>query len=159
MTFRQAKQVAAFKFIPTALDGSEIARYVGEFVVPAGLAATDIIEMGGLPAGHIPTSVKIAWPSIDSGSTITCDVGILSGTFGDAKQTAGARTMGNEFNAADTTARAGGVSVIAKYAGLALAVAEVDRGIGIKIVGAIGTLVTGGVIRMIAEYTPAPIGM
>ena len=81
---------------------------------------------------------------------LALDVGILSGTPGD---TISARTMSNEFFAADTTARTGGVSRMTKSTGLRIVPTGSDRSIGVKITAAAATQAstTTGKFRLIVE--------
>lgn len=115
----------------------------GEFTVPAGLAAGDVIEMLFLPAGVSVVDVMLLADDLDSNGTPTLalDVGIVSGMAGDDDP---ARTCGNEFFAADTTARAGGVARMSRIGGFRVPRSDTRRGIGIKVATAAATLAVGG---------------
>ena len=158
MALFQSKQVLLQKAIPAAISGVDLVPITGEFVVPAGLAINDIIEMGGLPAGHIPSDVLIHWPDMDSNGTplISADVGLITGRFGDP--VLGSRACGNEFVAGSQVPRTGGIDRLAKsLAGIAPT--NTERGWGIKIGAAAATLATGGVIRATLYVEPAPLGV
>lgn len=154
MALFQSPQVIAQKAIPASRDGVGTVAITGEFVVPAGLALNDVIEMGGLPAGHIPVDLVVSFPDADSNGTPTVafDAGLISGRFGD---TVSARTCGSEFFAADVTARTGGLARANKsLAGVAPVLTE--QGWGLKVQAAAATLATGGRIRATLFLVPAP---
>jgi hypothetical protein len=153
MALHQSEQVIAQKAIPASRDGVALIAITGEFVVPAGLAANDVIEMGGIPPGHYPVDLVVHAPDMDTNGTptVTLDAGLLSGRFGAADD---ARTCGNEFFAASTVGQAGGIARAAKsLAGIA-PTAEV--GWGLKVATGAATLATGGTIRATLLCVPAP---
>ncbi len=155
MALFQSKQVLAQKAIPAAISGVDLVPITAEFVIPAGLALNDIIEMGGIPAGHIPVDAIAHLPDADTNATPlgTLDMGIITGRFGDP--VLGSRACGSEFVAADTVIRAGGVARAAKsLAGIAPTLTE--RGWGFKVSAAMATLATGGTIRATLYVEPAP---
>lgn len=156
MALFQSKQVIANKAIPASRDGVGMVAIVGDFVVPAGLAANDIIEMVGLPAGHIVLGVDVHAPDMDTGTTITLDAGVLTGRFGDP--VLGSRACGNEFFAASTVAQAGGIARETKsLAGLSPTTGE--RGLGLKVAAGATGLTTGGTIRFVARVIATPAGV
>ena len=130
--------------IPSADRAIEIIPIVATFVVPAGLALNDVIEMGPLQAGYVPVDILVALPDMDSNGTplITVDCGIMSGNWLDS----GVRTCGNEFFAASTAAQTGGVARLTKAAGAQIAPTTNDRSWGLKIAAAAATLAIGGTI-------------
>lgn len=149
------KSVQLAQNLPSiSADGYEIVPVVGDYVVTAGLAAADIIDMGILPAGYVPVGVKLIAEDLDSNGvpTITLDVGIMSGMPGSLDI---ARTCGNEAIAASTVGQAGGVVFEAKAAILMLAPADVDRSFGVKVVAGAATLVVGAKLRLYVEIRPA----
>lgn len=129
----------------------------GEFIVPAGLALNDVIEFGALPAFTVPTDLIMVCEDLDTGgaAAISLDAGILSGEYGSKL---GTRTCGNEFFAADSTARTGGVKRADKAAGLLLACSNVDRGFGLKVTTAAATLAVGAKVRVTMLARPATVG-
>lgn len=158
MALFQSKQVRAQKAIPAALSGVDVVPVTGEFVVPAGLALNDIIEMGGIPPGHVPVDLIVHTPDMDSNGTplITLDAGIITGRFGDP--VLGTRACGNEFFAANQVARVGGIARADKsFAGIAPS--NTERGWGLKVAAAAATLAVGGTIRATLLCEPAPISM
>lgn len=116
------------------------------------LALNDIIDIGILPANHTISDVIIDTDDLDTNGTplMSVDVGILSGTPGD---TVSVRTMSNEFFAADTTVRTGGVARMTKSAGFRITPTGSDRSIGVKITAAAATQAstTSGKFRLIVE--------
>lgn len=152
MALFQSKQVAANRAVPTSRDGVGAIAITAEFVVPAGLAANDIIEMFALPAGHVPIDLIVNLPDMDSGTGITLDAGLISGRFGDP--VLGSRACGNEFFAASTAGQAGGLARAAKsLAGIVPDSAA--RGWGLKVAAAATGLTTGGTIRATLLAVPA----
>lgn len=107
------------------------------------LAVNDIIDMGLIPALSKVVDVIIDSDDLDSAGTPTLafDVGVITGTPGDST---GSRTCGNEFFAASTIARAGGVERMSKSAGFRVVRANADQSIGLKITTAAATLPTTG---------------
>lgn len=138
-------------------DAAETIAIAGEFVVPAGLALNDVIEFGALPAFTVPVDLIMACDDIDTGgsATISLDAGLLSGEYG-AK--VNSRTCGNEFFAADSTARTGGLKRADKAAGLMLACSNVDRGFGLRVAAAAATLAVGAKVRVTLLARPATVG-
>lgn len=153
--------------IPTAIDGTDIARITAEWVIPAaGHSAGDIIEMHGFPGGYILIDGIVTYDALDSNGskTLTIDMGILSGTF---RANDASRTIGAEFLSADTTGRAGGVKRIDQVAGFRLLgnvgtntadYQKADVGWGLKINANAATWVAGGLIRATLLVSPAHNG-
>lgn len=141
MAFFQSVQAANRLPIPSANTATDLVPIVATFVIPAGLANGDIIEMGPLQAGYVPVDFIAAFPDADTGTGITFDAGMLSGNWLDA---AGARTIGSEFVAGDTTAQASGISRMNKAAGAQIAPTTNDRSWGLKMSHAVGTALTAG---------------
>lgn len=157
MALYQSKQIKARTPVIAAGGAYDTIPIVGDFVIPAGLANGDIIEMGCLPFGYVPVDLIVSTPQIDSNgsATATLDAGMISGVYGD---TVNARTIGSEFFAADTGCRAAAGALIRmnKATGAVIAPATqatvagggaADRGWGIKVSAAIATLATGGTLR------------
>jgi hypothetical protein len=139
-------------------SGYEIAPVVADFVVPTGLAVTDVIDMCVLPAGYVPFSVKLITDDLDSNGspTIALDVGIMTGTPGSLDT---ARTCGNEALTASTIGRTGGVAVEANAAILQLAPTDADRSFGVRIATGAATLTVGARIRLNVEVRPSLYGV
>lgn len=160
MALWQSKQVAA-KLPLTESDGAgDPVEYYGEFIVPAGLANGDVIELCGVPAYHVPVNIVLLTDQVDSNGspTMTVDWGYISGSYGDAVPVV-ARTCDQTFGAGLTApVRAAGFTPpAATNTGLGRAVATTAaRGVGIKVAAAIATLVAGARIRMRIAYVSDP---
>lgn len=111
----------------------------------ADLVANNVIDIGILPAGHTINSAILIPDDLDTGTTITLDVGLMSGTIGDALS---ARTVGQELFVASTAAQTGTpASAVTTKTAHTIAAAAVDRSIGVKIVTA-PTGATAGRLRL-----------
>lgn len=158
MALYQATQVAARAPLINSDSAADMVPMFGDFTVPAGgLAANDVIEMTGLPAGYVPVDVIVDHD--DFGTTLTADVGILSGNYGSTDP---ARTCGAQFlAAADLAAAAGikranvaGFSRIAPVAGSShIGQVSGDRGVGLRIASAAG-VTAGAKLRLTLFYRP-----
>jgi hypothetical protein len=145
----KSKQVAARRQAMSALDASSLVHVIGEYVTKAGDAIGDIVEMGAIPAGHVPVDVIVDNGVL--GASATLDVGILSGNYEDA----GVRTMGSEFIAAGAAATAG---VLRRNKVVSdIAVQLTDKGWGVKFLGA--NPATGQKIRAVLLCAPSPGGL
>jgi hypothetical protein len=154
-TLRQSRQVAARLPASNATSANEAVTQVTDYVVEAGLALNDVIEMGCLPGYCLPVDVKVFAEDADSNGTptITLDAGIITGTYGKVDNT---RTCGNEFFAASNVAQAGGLAPIAKKD--ARAHLGGQRGEGLRPEGrcrAAATLTVGARIVMVVTYMPS----
>lgn len=156
MSYFQSAQMAAGVPVPSVLDAGDSVPVTAEFVVPAGLTANDVIEMGAIPAGAIPIDGIAAFDDADSGAGITFDWGVMSGTYGDKNA---ARTIGQDFGTGLTTAQAGGVARVTNKAGLMLAPNAADIGWGFKVGVAAAGLTAGAKIRATLWVRSAPVGM
>lgn len=144
--FATGKKVAAIEEVSNSVV-SEVFDYV--IPVAGALAAGDIIEIGRLPAYATICDAILISDKVDTGTTITLDVGIMSGTPGDT--TAG-RTCGNELFAASVNGQAGVVERMTKLAGFTIAETDADRAIGVKVVAAPVGLTAGNKIRVRVSY-------
>jgi hypothetical protein len=152
-TLRQSRQVAARLPLLNATAANEAVTQVTDYIVEAGLAVNDVIEMGGLPGYALPVDVKVYAEDADSNGTptIALDGGLISGTYGKVDN---ARTCGNEFFAASNVAQAGGLAAVAKKDAALLSVDNVERGYGLKVATGAATLTVGARIVMVLTYVP-----
>ena len=140
----QSKQIANNEALATADGATEVIAIIGDFTTVTGMVTGEIIEMCGLPAGYVPVDVVVAFDA-SAAAAWTTDCGVLSGDYGSTA----VRTMGNEGFAANTAGQGAAGLVRAVKPGLAqLAPTDNDRGIGLKIVGTLTTLVVGTNVRM-----------
>jgi hypothetical protein len=123
-----------------------------EYDLTGAVSLNDIIEIGCIPARTRVVDMVLVSDDLDTNGapTLTYDVGVMSGDYGvnDA-----ARTVGNEFFAADQVGRAGGSSRMSKKEGFTVAAADADRGIGVKIAAGPATSATTGKITLLVSYT------
>jgi hypothetical protein len=159
MALYQSKQILNGYPVVNPTQANDVTPITGEFIVPSGLALNDVIEMGGLAEGLVPVDVILVAEDLDSNGTptVSLDAGIVSGVYGAT--TGAARTCGNEFFAANTAGRAGGVARADKAAGLLLTPSLDIVPFGLKVAAAAATLVVGAKIRMTVFARPAPVGM
>jgi hypothetical protein len=147
---RQSTQVSQALAVISA-NGFEPIAIVGDFVVPAGLAATDVIEMCILPAGYVPLDAKLCVDDADTGAALTLDVGVITGKASAADN---ARTCGNEAIAATTIGQTGGMVRDLKPEFSMLLPAVVDRGVGVKVGTGAAGLVVGARMRLTIHARP-----
>lgn len=154
----QCKYPGPIQALVNSDGANDLVPLFGDFVVPATLAALDVIEFTGIPAGYVPVDFILALEAI--GATATLDIGILNGNYGALLQIDGvtARTCGNEGAAAAAGAAAGILRCVKKD--LALVAPTLgdqsttpnptsgDRGFGVKILAGFAGVVTGAKMRM-----------
>lgn len=119
----------------------------------ADLVANNIIDLGILPAGHTITEAVLIADDLDTNGTptITLDVGLLSGTIGDAVS---ARTCGTELFSASTAAQAGTVATTATTkTAYTIQATGSDRSIGAKVVAGAATGAAGR-LRLLVVSVP-----
>lgn len=158
MAVLQAFQILARVPLINADGANDLVPMFGDFTVPAaGLAVNDVVEMVGVPATYVLVDLIIDHDKL--GTTMTADVGYLSGNYGSTDQT---RTCGLQFIAAADMGVASGVkrptsagcTRIAPVKGSShLAQASGDRGVGFVVKSA-AALTPGSVLRFTALYRP-----
>lgn len=100
----------------------------------------DIIDLGVLPANHTISDAVLVTDDLDTGAGMVLDVGLMSGTPGDAVS---ARTCGAEIFSGATTAQTGGTARPTLASAFKILAAETDRSIGVKISTQAATPVAG----------------
>lgn len=121
----------------------------------ADLALNNVIDLGVLPAGHTIHGAQLIPDDLDTGTTITLDVGLMSGTVGENNAS---RTVGQELFAASTAAQTGAVATTASTkSALTITPVGYDRSIGVKIAAA-PTGATAGRLRLTVSMHPANSG-
>jgi hypothetical protein len=162
MGLKQATQVVNRLPYPSANGAAQDVPVIGDFTVPAGLALNDVVEMCAIPPGYVPVDYILDCEDSDSNGTplMSLDIGILSGTYGDASAATGqARTCSNEGASADTIARTGGITRPAKVGWSRIAPTDTERGFGIKVAAAAATLTAGAKWRMTLFVRPKVEGV
>ncbi|MBI1202614.1 MAG: hypothetical protein GC182_08905 [Rhodopseudomonas sp.] len=128
--------VAKGKIIaPTPDEAGDLASIRAEISLATGdLTLNKIIEMLPLPANCTGVDFIFDTDDLDSDGapTITIDIGVMSGEYGDPDPD-DARTCGAEIFSAATTAQAGGVARPTLVTAFRIAPTDADRGIGVKI--------------------------
>lgn len=112
----------------------------------------NFFDLGVLPAYHTIVDMILIPDDLDSNGTptVTLDVGLVSGTPGDATSN---RTIGAEFFSADIGVRTGALSRMSLVSGFKVIATETDRSIGVKISAAAATAAAGRV-RVLAFMAP-----
>ncbi len=152
----QTNDAKGIKPAPISDDGDLVTvRY--EYSLAAALVVNDIIEMGVLPADHVPVDFAVDCDDLDTNGvpTITLNCGVMSGTPGVADV---ARTVGTEFLSASTVAQAGGVVRAATVGAFRVAPAATDRSVGFKVAAAPATGAATGKIGLTLYYRAARYG-
>lgn len=110
----------------------------------AQLVLNQIIEMLAIPAGCTLVDAILDTDQLDSGGapTLTLDVGLMSGTFGDPDPN-GVRTIDASILSAVTTGQAGGVVRPTLKTAFREPVSTADVGVGVKIHAAPETAAAG----------------
>jgi hypothetical protein len=108
----------------------------------AQINAGDVIDIGVLPAYHTVSDAILIADDLDSNGTptIALDVGIMSGTPGDAVSV---RTCGAEIFAAANTAQAGGIARPTLASAFKILSTQADRSIGVKFATGSATAAAG----------------
>lgn len=138
------------KTIPDACRAGAVTCAKFDFTIKDGetLAATDIVEIGGLLAYNEIVSYKLVHGA--AGGTTKAKLGLLSGSFGDEDNS---RTLGADLYAAADVAAAG-VKATELAGPLLLASTDKDRGIGLQL--SANTTASGSDITftLIVEFCP-----
>jgi hypothetical protein len=122
-----------------------------DYVIVSGNATGDIIEMVGVPANYVPIDVTVDTQAL--GTTMTADVGWLSGTYLDT----GARTMTADFMTGKTFQTAG-IYRNDVAGSQRQAPATNHRSIGIKFTS-VSTPTAGNTVRLTVTYRPQNEGV
>jgi hypothetical protein len=163
MAFWQATQCLSPAQPPMTADTSNDGVVAfGDFTIPAGFASGDVVEMVGQPAGYMLVDTIIDNQSL--GTTVTSNVGVLTGNYGALLDVAGAaRVCDASINSAKALQTAGVVRRDVNTAGLAVPpVADPtttprttgDKGLGF-VATTVATPTVGARIRMTAIFRPA----
>ncbi|HWH83241.1 MAG TPA: hypothetical protein VNU71_13505 [Burkholderiaceae bacterium] len=152
----QSVQIVAGYPAPSPDDAYTTVGVTTEYTTPAaGLAIGDIIEMGPIPPGYVPSDLVVHTGALGAG--VLLDAGILTGEY--ATNPTVARTMGSEFFAAPQSAAAAALLRATKSMTPVLPadINVVAAGWGLKVSGA----ATAGAIKIRATLylQSAPVGM
>ena len=120
----------------TASQAGVVLSNIAEANLPTTLAATDIVKLNKLPAGHRPVDFQVETEILDSGAGIAISFGVLNAAGDDL-------VANTNFLTDDTTAQTGGVARADVIDGLGLAESDSDRIIAAKVTTVAGTAVAG----------------
>lgn len=151
-----SKHVNGIRPITTSAAVGDDQAVVYEYAFTSAPALNDIVDLGILPANHTVSDMIIVSDDLDSNAspTIKFDVGIMSGTPGDAVSV---RTCGTEFFAADASPQTGSISRMTQKSGFIVPAVGYDRSIGVKINTAAATFAAGSVrlrVNFVAALPP-----
>lgn len=114
----------------------------------ASHAASDLVQLCKLPAGHVPIDFQLEVEALDGGSAIKLDVGVLNSGGSDL-------VSSTNLISSDTTAQSGGTVRADQLNGLGLTESDSDRIIAAKITSAASTA-TSGFMRGKLTYCDNP---
>ena len=117
----------------------------------------NIFDLGVLPAYHTIADAILICDDLDSDGSpaITLDVGLLTGTVGDATNS---RTCGAEIFSASTAAQTGAVARPTLKTAFNILPTGADRSIGLKIAAAPATAVAGRVrLRVLMHQSDSTV--
>lgn len=149
----QTKTIANGYPAVTPAGAQDLVAVTATYTLAAALVINDVIEMIELPPGCVPVDVILDAEDLDSGTTLTLDVGIMEGDVGDT--TVVNRTTGAEFIAASTVGQAGGVARAAVAGFTRIAPSDARRSIGVKAKAAAAGAGAGDEISLTVLYRPA----
>jgi len=154
MSLKQTDYAKGIKQMPNA-SGAEVLAVRCEFPLVAALVVNDIIELGPLPAGHVPVDFIADSDDIDTNGTptIILQAGILNAgkTDIDTAASGGAGWIGNS-----TIGQAGGIARATDKA-ITRMVSDraADRPFGIKVSTGPATSAVAGVVAGTLLYRSA----
>ncbi|WP_331373763.1 hypothetical protein [Sinorhizobium chiapasense] len=134
-----AKGIIALAY-PSIAGAATAVRFAHQ--LSAAPSAGDILELAMIPAGTRVVEMILDSDDLDTNGTptLTMDVGLMSGSFGDEDQ---ARTCGAEFFSGSSVAQAGGSERPSLKTAFRTGKSNVDRSIGIKFPNAAATFAAG----------------
>lgn len=148
MSLIQSKYAKGQSAIPyPAFAGAVVAKRFWHQLTSAPVL-NDILELAPIPQNTRVVGIVLDADDLDSGTAITCDVGIMSANWGDNDN---ARTVGNEFFAGSTLLQTGGAAQPTKKEAYRVLTAINDRSIGVKFTGTL-TGFTAGIIGLTVLY-------
>jgi len=158
MSLLQTNYAKGIYPMPTA-DDSDVIAVRMEYSLAAALALNDVIEMGPLPADHVPVDCVLDADDLDTNGapTITLSVGILNA--GKTAISTAAADGGAAWIAASTVAQAGGlvrptVSAITRVA----PDAANDRPMGVLVAAGPATGAATGKVGLTVMYRASSYG-
>lgn len=146
------------KMQPIGADSDVVSMRL-EYDLAAALVLNDVLDLGFLPAGHVPVDVMMLSDDVDTGATplIILSCGILN-----AAKTAissAAADGGAAWIVSSTVGQAGGLVRPTTVAIGRVATSESPRSVGIHITAAPATGTATGKIGLILSYRPSCYGI
>lgn len=146
MTIFHSKYVSGPYRVPAAECAGEVVAVRYAFTIPAGMAESDILELGVLPAYHRVVDAVADFEDIDDSTGTTFDIGLMTGGAGtvgeDTTDGSTPRTCGDELYDGINTGVAGGVVRMSERDGFRITPVAYDRSIGVKLATTSGNLDT-----------------
>lgn len=142
--------------LPTRIcAGAEVAPLFYEITLAAPPLLNDTIEMGPLPAGHVPVDVIYSGDDLDTAGSplISLSFGVLNS--GKTDLSTAAADGGAVWDSALTFSRTGGIARAATKVPHDVAPAETDRPLAFKVTAAAGTFAPGK-LRVIVMTRATP---
>jgi hypothetical protein len=157
MALLQTEEGKGNRPMPQA-NGAELVAHRMVYSLAAALALNDIIEMGDIPADHVPVAIDVDCDELDTGAdAIVLQAGILNSgkTDIDTSASGGGEWLGNS-----TVGQAGGLAREANQYIKRVAVdATQDRPFGLKVSTGPGTGATSGDVAVTLYYKAATHGV
>lgn len=125
--FYQSSHAKGVDIAPNPNFAGEVVCVRSTIALPAGITINDRLELCILPANCVPVDAILVADDLDTATTITLDVGIMSGDVGVVDV---ARTVGAEIFAASNVAQAGGVARPTLASAFRIGASDKDRSIG-----------------------------
>lgn len=149
MALIQSKYAKGLIIPPFPAFAGHVVSHRFNHVFTAIPALNDILELAPIPVGCRVMDMILDSDDMDSGTTLTFDVGVMSGLWGanDA-----ARTSGAEFFSASNVGQAGTVARPTLKTAFRVASAASERSIGVKVTGGIGGFQINGELGLTVYY-------
>lgn len=156
MALFKSKQIVAKAPIPSVNAATDLVCIFGDYTMAGTEATSDVIEMVPLPAGFCIVDVIV--DTEDLGTTVTANVGLLSGDF----DSTGARTCGATIMSGKALGTAGVYRADVSAYSLTAPISESgsttgaqgNRGIGFAL-SSVSTPTAGAKVRMMLLARPA----
>lgn len=147
MPLLRAIQVVNRLPIPTVDRATDAVPIVGDYTLTGAEATNDVVEMCPLPAGYVPVDVIV--DTEDCGTTVTANVGVLSGNWLDPSNS---RTCGAQFMSGKALGTAA-VYRLDVVGGTRLTPTTNDRSLGLALTS-VSTPTAGARVRMTVWARP-----
>jgi hypothetical protein len=139
-------------------DDSDVVSIRLEYNLAAALVINDVLDLGFLPAGHVPVDCMLDSDDLDTNGTptITLSVGVLNA--GKTAISTAAADGGAAWILASTVAQAGGLVRPTIAAITRCASSETPRSVGVLVAAAPATGTAVGKVGLTFSYRPSCYG-